>query len=420
MMKDVTPDAGPALGWGSFHAVLSCSANEGDEWMPSDIASNIKTRVIDRYVENYPMIGVVIGVVSPETPTGVLVCSSNEIATQGGALITLDGTTPFEIGSVSKLFTTGIFIQRHKYFHGYLGDPYLTQLSAQMGAVANVPVDAIARYASGLPEDNGYCAKRPDPYGNHRWESITILLDYLNNHMQQPRRPPWPPNTWYSYSNLGFAMLAMAAVEFNSTDTQQWGLAFQSALVEYCQQFGVDPPGYTATTTLYNLLSPGHGGLPNGYDEKGRVDNGHPTTLVGAGSGGIVSNGDDMLKFLLYCMGPDYPSWTQLQHGPPWNDSCDDGTTATGYGWFMETESFPRKVQYVWKDGGVTGFSSFIALEQRPNQYVGSTRGLFVLSNGPNAMNDVGYDALQWLFPGVPLSRPRRRAWEPRVEGARL
>ena len=73
-------------------------------------------------------------------------------------------------------------------------------------------------------------------------------------------------------------------------------------------------------------------------------------------------------------------------------------------GWFITTETIKnQQIRIVSKDGGVAGFTSWIALEQRPAPGTASPRGLFILTNGPDATT-LGKRAFGYLIP--PASAP--------------
>ena len=55
------------------------------------------------------------------TPAGTVVVSGSPLLSQGNSTITLSSSTPFELGSVSKLFTVGIYNMLRSNFRGTLG-----------------------------------------------------------------------------------------------------------------------------------------------------------------------------------------------------------------------------------------------------------------------------------------------------------
>ena len=208
----------------------------------------------------------------------------------------------------------------------------------------------------------------------------------------------YTPGTMFSYSNLAASLLSMAALGLDNTDTDAFGISYNNALIDYCQTFGVDG-GSTPTTLVYNQVDAST--LPLGYDDDFKPSTAQPCSIVEYGSGGIVSNGNDMLQFLIHAMSTNYPVFTQeyrwqlpaycLENNPP--------GPMTGYGWFLSDHTFKSQtMRIVSKDGGVTGFTSWIGLEQRSSRQSASPRGLFVLTNGPQA-TQLGAQAFACLVP---------------------
>jgi CubicO group peptidase (beta-lactamase class C family) len=367
--------------------------------------------VVDEYTSQHPQIGMVVGAVTPDVPDGGLVTSTNEILVRSHPYkyITVDGTTPFEIGSVSKVFTTGIFQCRQTSFDGTLAEYFPNPTEGRnpftLGDVGSIPVQDIAWYTSGLPQDNGHCARSNDtPFAGHTG-SLSELFGFLNGYNPAdpppPKPAPWPPGKSYTYSNLAMSLLGMAALkgELTSTDDDAFAETYNKALMGYCQQFGVDTPGNT-TTIVYSLMAEmgiPYDSLPCGYVTNYQLDNAVPCAIPEYGSGGIVSNGNDMLQFLLFCMGlngPAYPLWMQKAAATRkrW---CKGGDETTGYGWFVSPT-----VDNQWlatKDGGVAGFTAWIVVLNPPPPS-GTSYGLFILTNGPDATT-IGPQAFSTLFP---------------------
>ena len=373
--------------------------------MSSSEFSGIQT-LIDNYItginKKYPtaQIGVVVGVVTPTTPNGQVLVATNGMTDQSGNSMTLSSATPFEIGSVSKVFTTGIYgmLQSTPNFGGTLGERLGSQMTMS-STVAAIPIQCLAGFASGFPQDNGDCPLHPKtgfPAG------MTSTLESLFSFLSTYTALPYTPGTTYSYSNLAMSLVSMAALNLNSTDSDAFGTQYNNALIQYCQTFGVDAAGSTPTTIVYNQADTGT--LPVGYDKTFQQKIAPPCSIVEYGSGGIVSCGADMLQFLLYAMSSSYPSFTQeyrWQH-----TSYCSGTEGpiTGYGWFIKTRTIKgQPIRTVAKDGGVAGFTAWIELEQRPSQGTNSPRGVFVLTNGPDAVM-LGSQAFARLIP--PASAP--------------
>jgi beta-lactamase class C len=367
--------------------------------MSSSAFSGIQTLVNDYITtkkKTYPNanLGVVIGAVTPETPGGALIFSTEPVVTRAGNSITLGSSTPFELGSVSKVFTAGIYsmLQSEPNFDGTLGDRLGSQMTMS-STVSAIPIQCLASYASGFPQDNGHCQLHPSTgYPAGLTASLQALFDFLATYDTMA----YSPGTTYSYSNLAMSLVSMAALNLNSTDTAAFGSVYNNALIQYCKTFGVDT-GSTATTAVYDAMDTTT--LPIGYDSSYQQKVAAPCSVVEYGSGGVVSNGADMLQFLLYCMSTSYPAFMQEYRWQHTSYCSGSLGPITGYGWFIATKTIKdQSIRIVSKDGGVAGFTSWIAFEQRPSLGTASPRGLFILTNGPDATT-LGARALAKLVP---------------------
>lgn len=278
-------------------------------------------------------------------------------------------------------------------FDGTLGQ-LLGPNMAMSQAVHDIPVQCLAAYSSGLPQDNGHCALHPSTgYPDGLTDSLERLFDFLKDYSTFP----YNPGQLYSYSNLAVALLSMAALKLDSTDTENFGKTYNAALIEYCQTFGVDPAGRSATTLVYNQMEVGT--LPVGYDHSFNEKVAPPCNVAGYGAGGVVSCAADMLKFLLYNMSPECVQYLQEYR---WQHTayCKIGMgPATGYGWFLTPRQMKNQsVALISKDGSVAGFTAWIAFEQRLSRTRASPRGIFVLTNGPDAVS-LGLRAFSYLIP---------------------
>ena len=338
-------------------------------------------QIIDTYVDKVNergiLMGVAIGVVTPDALAGDIFYSTGPVINRDMSPIVLGPTTPFEIGSVSKVFTAGIYENLQGDFSATLGN-LLGANMTMSSEVALLTLQQLAAYSSGFPQDNGQCTLHPFQYPTGTLASLASLFGYLKTYDSFP----YKSGQTYAYSNLAMSLVAMAALKLNSLDTDGFAAAYNTALVQYCQTFGVDPSGSTPTTLVYSACDT-HA-LPVGYDSTWGAQTGAPCPIVEYGSGGIVSTPLDMLNFLRYCMSNKYP--TILQQ-PVWTlpNYCTAGlSTQTTPGWFIDpTQTDGQTI--VSKDGGVPGFSSWIAMNQK-NSSGTSTYGVFVLTNGTAAV----------------------------------
>ena len=197
--------------------------------------------LIDNYIKRIAAthpgaeVGVVIGAVTPGNPSGELFCSTGAMTNQSGQSITLGPATPFELGSISKVFTVGIYDALYNNWSGTLGDFLGSQLPMSSD-VNSIPIQCLAAYSSGLPQDNGSCDAHPNTgYPRNIAASLANVFHTLSSFSTV-----YSPGTIYSYSNLGMSLWAMAALRLSSTDTAAFGSQYNNALINYCQAFAVD------------------------------------------------------------------------------------------------------------------------------------------------------------------------------------
>lgn len=346
--------------------------------MASDPFSTIQQKINDyvAYINKNKsaQLGVVVCAVAGGE-SQVLCSSGVRIRTRGGDNEDLTSTTPFEIGSVSKLFTVGIYNMLQDGDFGLDLSSLLPDWKISSTA-GQITAQELMAYSSGFPQDNGD-KNCPCPCLDGANRTLSQLASYLSGYTT----PTYTPGEAYSYSNLGMSVASIAALNLqHGTPDLEFSDELNGQLINYCKTFGVDTN--SLTTMLYNQINPN--GLPSGYtvkDGQYTLDLSDPCSIVEYGSGGVVSTGDDMMAFLQYCMSPKYPAILQQ---PVWPKGlpgmCPPNAIVNpGYGWFVE-----QKLPIVVKDGAVPGFTSWIGLQP----YSSTTTdpcGLAIMVNGPNA-----------------------------------
>jgi CubicO group peptidase (beta-lactamase class C family) len=238
-------------------------------------------------------------------------------------------------------------------------------------------------YTSGLPVDNAGDANDspgylPQPY------SLTAMLSYLD------ANPPAVSGTGsvYTYSNLGFGIMSsvLASAKTNPPTVGAFARLMHSNLL--------DPLGmqsyYFNRTPIASLPL----GYQYDYDSKPPYSPIAPGWVLFPayyGAGGLVASPRDMLRWLLFNMGVVQnstltPLLPALQTPSTTVEAW--GTTQLGLGWFI-TPATASSAGVVWKDGGLDGCGTYIALLQSDNPgTVASEAGVFVLVNGGNMTGD--------------------------------
>ena len=317
-------------------------------------------------------------------PTKNSVWTANHTDVRGSNICNL----LFEIGSITKVFTSRLF---YKNYGSTIGE-CMPAISLP-DSVSSLSIANIGSYASGFPQDNGHPS---DPRGvfcpDSALGSLEALINWFNNGCSGHTSWICHQGDCYTYSNLAWSLFAIAALNPTNTDADVYSI-YTGPLKGLCYGLGMSGP-----TALY-LPSQVGNGMACGYKDGQPFAVGEdyqPSPPMHFGAGGIVSNIEDMLQWLRYNMGQiviSDQSMLAAEQTPnsPLNQcgtttgSCGSGSQGptTGQGWF-----FPRiggqSGRVLAKDGGVHGFSSWMGFETwtagSPSQ-----NGVVVLGAGENA-----------------------------------
>lgn len=321
-------------------------------------------------------LAVVLGVVNPRGNGQLFLAAAPDLTHPGGRPMTLDGGTPFAIGSISKVFTACLHYQAHGPFKGNLGD-WLAPRALSPG-LARIPLADIARYQSGMAQDNQGGVHPPGVMA-----SFGTLFPYLAT-----LRPPSPPGSCYSYSNLSWSLLALAGSGARQGSMVEAAERYDRAL----KTFGAGM-GMTATGIFRSAMKPR---LPAAYRRNWQplppAADYAPTRLTGVGAGGIVSTGSDMLAFLTASMGHgtagmESPALAYQQGNIFSSPRCGGGKAPrTAYGWILhDVADASGPLALVTKDGAVAGFTAWMGFLAWQGTGAPSPFGVFALVNGPGA-----------------------------------
>ncbi|MFG1462709.1 serine hydrolase [Xanthobacter sp. DSM 24535] len=334
-------------------------------------------------------LALVLGVVGPRGEGRLLFAGGEGLTNPLGRDLVLDGKTPFEIGSISKVFTSSLHYKRHGPFEGTLGT-WLGGSARLSRAVEGLRLVNLATYRPGLPQDN-----QGGAYPPRIMAGFQTLFDFLSRYT-----PPMEQGDCYAYSNLGWALLAMAGIGIAGTDAAGYAERYDRRLGDYCASFGAVDTGW---------FRPGmKARLPVGYTRQWqalpREAPYRPTHPAAVGAGGVVSTGADMLAYLRLNMGLAPGGLTDpalaYQQGADFSaPACGTGNAPhTGYGWFRASVQTPQgRVTILNKNGGVAGFTSWMGFSAWQGTGRPSPHGVFALCNGP-AATSVGMRAMKLLL----------------------
>jgi CubicO group peptidase (beta-lactamase class C family) len=320
------------------------------------LAASAATRDIQHTVDQCVKAGI-----TPAMVVGVVRADGTMEFYSAGTLHA-DGTTPvdentiFEIGSISKVFTTLLLAQMEAQGALKLSDPAQRFLpeGVTMPSRDETPItlEHLATHTSGLPRlpDNFRPKNVADPYRCYTYQQ---MYDFLSGHELQGQI-----GGTSVYSNLGTGLLGHI-LELQS------GKTYEVLLIEQV----CDPLDMTSTTTEpraqdADRVAGGHRG--------GRATSAWAFPTL-AGCGGIDSNARDLLRFTAANLGQiDTPLASAMRRCHEPRARIADVPVKVGLGWHIEG---PAGREIIWHNGGTGGFASFLGF--RPD----TGEGVVVLCN---------------------------------------
>lgn len=330
--------------------------------------------IIKARVDDGRATGLVLGVIEADGSTRVVAYGD-----PGEGAPPLGPDTVFEIGSITKVFTTTVLADMALKNEVTLDAPAQTYAPTGMTLPQRdgkqITLAHLAEQNSGLPRLplNMAPANMNNPYADYSTEQLNA---YLGSH--KLRRDP---GAEFEYSNLGMGVLGNILANRAGQDYE--ALVKQRIL----KPLGMDSSGITLTPAMQAALAKGHGadGSP--------APNWDLPTLAGAGA--LRSTMTDMLKFLAASMGEpqnDLERAMRLAHQTRFRIAP---TSQIGLGWITMTT--PSGVQLVFHDGGTGGYGAIAGFDPARNV------GLVLLGNRTGIPEDI---AIHLMDPTVPLTPP--------------
>jgi D-alanyl-D-alanine-carboxypeptidase/D-alanyl-D-alanine-endopeptidase len=337
---------------------------------PSD--QEIHQILVDRIDRDRQSVGIVVGVIAP---TGRRVVSYGHLDANDPRPLT--GDTEFEIGSITKVFTSLLLADMVQRGEVALTDPVARYLPAgtkvpERGGRQITLVD-LATHTSGLPRlPTNFQPKDPaNPYADY---TVERLYSFLATY-ELPR----DIGASYEYSNLGGGLLGHVLA-------RRAGMDYETLVRTRI----TDPLGMTNTSVQLST------------DERARLAVGHDAQLSSvanwdlpalAGAGALRSTTNDLLTFLTANLGT-LKSTLAPAMAAMLTSRRPTGTPGleVALGWHVFTRDGN---DLVWHNGGTGGYRSFIGYDSR------SGVGVVVLSNAETAagIDDIGLHVLDARFP---------------------
>ncbi len=342
--------------------------------------SEIRKILVQRIDDFHQGVGIVVGVIDSRGRRVVEYGSLNQ-----GDPRPLNGDTVFEIGSVTKVFTSLLLSDMVQRGEVKLDDPiskYLPEgIKAPERGGKQITLVDLSTHTSGLPRlPTNFHPKDP---GNPYVDYTTAQLYEMISTYQLTR----DPGVQFEYSNLGGGLLGNLLA-------RRAGMDYEALVKERITgPLEMRSTGITLSPEMQSRLAIGHDA------ELKAVPNWDLPTLEGAGA--LRSSVNDMLNFLAANLG-----YTQTPLAPAMAAMRDTrrptGTPSVGgqigLGWlFMKTASG----EFAWHNGGTGGYRSFVGYDLK------SRAGVVVLSNTSTTagVDDIGRHLLD---ASLPLMAPPR------------
>lgn len=334
----------------------------------------------DRIDINKRSVGIVVGLVDEKGAHVLSYGKPDQNSTQ-----TLDGDTVFEIGSVTKVFTATLLSDMVQRGEVSLNDPISKFLPKSVKTPTmngkEITLLDLSTQTSGLPRlPNNFAPKDPkNPYADYSVEQLySFLAGYTLTRDIGAK---------YEYSNLGVGLLGHVLALRAGTDYET--LVRQRIL----EPLKMDHSGIKLTPQMQARLAPGH--------DQSLKPVGNWDLPVLAGAGALRSTVNDMLKFVAANIGlQKSPLLTAMQKTHESRHDTGVPDLEIGLNWHI-LKKFDSVL--VWHNGGTGGYHSFIGFDPKVR------KGVVVLSNSTNDIDDIGRHLLISQYPLAKLEPPKER-----------
>lgn len=348
--------------------------------VPSD--AEIRQMLVDRIDVQHRTVGIVVGVI---TPQGQRIIAHGRL--EKGDSRPLDGDTIFEIGSVSKVFTSLLLAQMVQSGAMALNDPVAKYLQAdvKMPEKDGKPITLVdlATHTSGLERMPTNIDPR-DPNNPFADYATPRLYEFLSSTALTR-----DPGSQYEYSNLAAGLLGFVVA-------RRAGMSYEELVrTRICEPLNMRSTTITLTPEMRHRLAPGHHvvGLHT-------VDNWDFTPPMEA-AGAIRSTTNDLLKFLAANLGyTKTPLKTALDAMLTVRRPTGVANLEVALAWHIWTSDGK---EVIWHNGATGGYRSFIGFD--PERRI----GIVALSNtrSPEGADDIGRHLLDDKVPlWVPPKEP--------------
>lgn len=333
------------------------------------------TEILKSRVEDGRATGLVLGVMEADGSTRIV-----SYGDPGECKPPLGPDTVFEIGSVTKVFTTTLLADMVRKGEVSLDVPAQQYAPPGMNLPTRdgkvITLANLAEQNSGLPRLPGNLdlskVDMANPYAAYTRE---MLNDFLQSY-ELPR----DPGAEFEYSNLGMGVLGQILAYRNGSDFET---AVRSRILEPLQM----------TSTAITLTPEMKARLATGHTAEGApTANWDLPSMPGAGA--QRSNASDMLTFLAANLGEPASDLERAMRFAQKPRFPIGGNAKIGLGWITVTT---KAGSFIYHDGGTGGYGAIVAMDPQRNV------GLVLLGNRTGIPEDI---AMHLMDPSIPLAPP--------------
>uniref|UniRef100_Q01QS0 Beta-lactamase n=1 Tax=Solibacter usitatus (strain Ellin6076) TaxID=234267 RepID=Q01QS0_SOLUE len=293
------------------------------------------------------------------------------------------GDTVFEIGSMSKVFTSLLLMDMSRKGELVVSDPVAKFLPETVKVPERggrkITLADLSTQSSGLPRmpTNFTPKDAGNPYADY---SVQQMYDFISGY-QLTR----DIGSQYEYSNLGVGLLGHALA-------RRAGMSWEELVRKrICDPLGMSNTRVTLTPEMKARLAVGHSaGLA-------AVPNWDIPTLAGAGA--LRSTANDMLIFLAANLGYAKTPLAQAMADEIAIRRPVGGDMEIAYGWHVQNKDGNS---IIWHNGGTGGYRTYMGFDPK------ARTGVVVLSNvsTPAGPDDIGRHLLNASYPLTKVDAP--------------
>ena len=324
-----------------------------------EIIAILRTR-IDTFQQS---VGIVVGIVDS---SGTRIVGYGP--SHAGGTDVVNGSTIFEIGSISKVFTSILLAHMVRQGEVSLRDPVSRYLPPEVHLPTRsgreISLLDLATHRSGLP-------RMPhDMVLTEEGGAIPFRLDQMYEFLSTTTLA-YDIGERYYYSNLAFGLLGQVLANRAGTD-------FESLLLErVCRPLGLSDTRVTLNAEQQQRLAGTH-----------NWNHGETPPLeweAMMAAGGVRSTATDLLRFLAANMDLSTDLWIPLQMSHLNRRDTSSSSMQIGLGWHLVSR---HGRELIWHSGATYGNMAFLAFDKE------ARRGVVVLSNARGIIDDIGIHLL--------------------------